>query len=63
VFIVDHYIAFAVVRRTFSSAYPDEVQNKTTIHRLVTTFLGTYEMFVTDVHRATKQLKFRLYLQ
>jgi hypothetical protein len=42
VFILEHYLAsksLAAVREVFSSAYPDkEVPNKTTIHRLVTTF-------------------------
>jgi hypothetical protein len=42
VFILEHYFAsksFAAVREDFSSAYPDkEVPNKTTIHRMVTTF-------------------------
>jgi hypothetical protein len=45
VFILEHYFAsksFAAVREGFSNAYPDkEVQNKTTIHRLVTTFRDT----------------------
>jgi hypothetical protein len=45
VFILEHYFTsklFAVVREAFSNAYPDkEVPNKTTIHRLVTTFRDT----------------------
>jgi hypothetical protein len=45
VFILEHYFAsksFAAVREAFSNAYPDkEVPNKTTIHRLVTTFRDT----------------------
>jgi hypothetical protein len=45
VFILEHYFAlksFAVVRESFSNAYPDkEVPNKTTIHRLVTKYRET----------------------
>jgi hypothetical protein len=41
VFILEHYLqwkSFAAVREAFSNVYPDEVPNKTTIHRLVTKF-------------------------
>jgi hypothetical protein len=45
VFILEHYFApksLAALREGFSNAYPDEeVANKTTIHRLVTTFRDT----------------------
>jgi hypothetical protein len=45
VFILEHYFAsksFAAVREAFNNAYPDkEIQNKITIHRLVTTFRDT----------------------
>jgi hypothetical protein len=45
VFIREHYFtpkSFAAVRKVFSKAYPDEeVQNKTTIHRLATNFRDT----------------------
>jgi hypothetical protein len=41
-------IEIASVRKAFSNAYPDrEVQNKTTIHRLVSKF-GTQEVFARD---------------
>jgi hypothetical protein len=45
VLILEHYFQskwFAAVREAFSNAYPDKaVPNKTTIHRLVTTFWDT----------------------
>jgi hypothetical protein len=45
VFILEHYFAtksFAAVREAFRNAYSDKaVPNKTTIHRLVTTFRDT----------------------
>jgi hypothetical protein len=44
-FILEHYFAsksFAAIREAFTNAYPDkEVPNKTTVHRLVTTFWNT----------------------
>jgi hypothetical protein len=51
VFILEHYFAsesFTAVREAFHNAYPDrEVQNKKTIHRLVTK-LGKQEIFVSS---------------
>jgi hypothetical protein len=48
VFILEHYFAsksFAAVCEAFSNAYSDkEVPNKTTLHRLVTTFRDTGNM-------------------
>jgi hypothetical protein len=41
VFIFEHYFAsksFAADSEAISSANPDKVQNKTTVHRLVTKF-------------------------
>jgi hypothetical protein len=57
-FILEHYFATkscVAVREAFSNECPEkEVPNKTTIHRLVTTFRDT-----GSAHRATNQLKLR----
>jgi acyl carrier protein phosphodiesterase len=56
VFILEHFFAsksFDAVREAFSNAYPDkELPNKTTIHRLVTTFWNTgRRKFLEDCSR------------
>jgi hypothetical protein len=52
VFILEHYFAsksFAAVREAFSNAYPDkEVQNKTTVHQMVTKLRDTGSVCVSS---------------
>jgi hypothetical protein len=49
VFIQEHYIApksFAAVREAFSNAFSNkEVHNKTTVHRILTTFRDTGSIY------------------
>jgi hypothetical protein len=50
-FVIEYYFAsksFATVREAFNNASPNkEVPNKTTVHRLLTTF-WTHKVFVCD---------------
>jgi hypothetical protein len=61
VFIVEHYCAsksHAAFSEAFSNVYPDkEVPNKTSIHRLLTTFLDTGSVCVSSRKWWTPALK------
>jgi hypothetical protein len=64
VFILEHHFAsksLATVPEKCSIAHPGkEVQDKTTVHGLVTELRDTGSVLsVTSAHRATKQLKLR----